>query len=186
MTTPHRPSYKRGTGFHTIEAIKSHCTIDPVTHCWNWLGAVCSKGSPRLWAIDLRRMQKRVINGPLALWMVAHGEPPNGLPFRRCFNMACMNPAHLHRALNRADLNRILAGTGMFRTPRQVAIRQATVSIARAKSGVIDTPDHIVQEIREADSSLTSAALARMHGLSETTVGRIRRGLSRAGVRDAA
>lgn len=185
MTTQ-RPPYKRGTGFHSIEAIRSHCTIDPQTHCWNWLGAKSSTGSPRVWAIDLRRMEKRCMEGPLALWMVAHGEPPNGIPFRRCLNRSCMNPAHLHRANNRADLTRILAATGMFRTPKNIAVRQANAAIARAKSGMVDTPDDVVRQIRSSDPSRTGLSLAREFGLSETTVQRIRRRETRASVPDAA
>lgn len=186
MTTQNpTTSYVRGTGLHTVAAIKSHCIVDPVTHCWHWQGAN-SNGRPRIYTIDLRRMEKRMLDGPLALWMIAHGEVPRGIPYRYCLVHDCANPAHLQRASSRAELTKILAAKGLFQTPVNIAIRKANAAIARAKSGQVDTPDDVVRAIRAIGTSMSGREIARQFNLSESTALRIRSRKSRAEVADAA
>lgn len=172
-------------GIATIADIRARCEVDLVTHCWHWLGAMSGrKPAPRLHVLDLRVMEKRTISGPLALWMVAHGTVPNGLPFRRCLCFDCMNPAHLRVARDKAEIGRHAALSGKWKG-KHVEQKRANLAKARAVSGVFETPVHKVLAIRSAPASVTSTELARSLGLSLQATSRIRRGETRVHVTEA-
>ena len=59
----------------TVEALKERCKVNPVTHCWDWQGAM-SENEPRVWTLDYERICKRVMSGPLAAWHIAYQAPP--------------------------------------------------------------------------------------------------------------
>jgi hypothetical protein len=176
---------RKARGMGSVQALKSRCIIDPVTHCWQWQGAF-SAGEPRLWAFDHALGDKRVMTGPAAAWNIAHDAPvPRGkMVFRGCMNRVCLNPAHLRLARSLAEVgeHQRRAGTrkGRPRTPAQAAANQRM----RDARGLPQTPPEIVRAIRAAPAGITNVALAAQHGVAHQTVSRIRRGESHRGTGD--
>lgn len=167
-------------GIATVEHVKARCEIDASTRCWNWLGAACPDGTPKLHTFDHARMCKRTMNGPLALWNIAHGDAPPSWAervFRRCGNRRCMNPVHLGLARNAAEIGEHQRRAG-YRKGTHLEQRRAAIAKGHAAQGIVATPTAVVLAIRAADPQTTSRALARLHGLSDQVVSRIRRGLS--------
>lgn len=170
----------------TLADVRERCRIDPITHCWHWLCSVTANGTPKMYALDLDRVDKRVMPAHRAVWMIAHGEAPGPrLVFRACCRNTCVNPAHLRTAYTRAEI-----GEHWRRTGALVGVateqRRANVRIAQAAQGIVLTDPEVVRAIRAAPESVTGRALARLHGMAEQTVSRIRRGESHRHLLEAA
>ena len=171
---------------NSIAVLKERCAVDPVTHCWNWLGGNATphgNDMPVLWAFDHARGEKRTMTGPLAVWNIAHGEAPHPgqLVFRCCGNGLCLNPAHLRRANSRAEIGLHQRRSGS-RKGTAVAARTENLRRAWAVRGIVPTEQATVSAVRAAGPEITGRALAQLHGISEKTVSRIRRGQSHKGV----
>lgn len=173
----------RGRGFFTIEDVRLNCRIDPATHCWHWLGAKCADGVPRIWTVDHERIEKRSMSGPKGLWNIAHGQAPRKgwLVFRSCMCTDCMNPAHLSQAASKADIGLHIRRCGN-RKGTALEARRANALLAQAASGIVVTPPDVVRAIRACDRSTSNSSIARTYGLSNQTVGKIRRGESHRSV----
>lgn len=169
-------------GITTVEALKARCTVDPATHCWLWQGSI-SGGQPKFHTFCHERECKRTMTGPRGAWNIAHGEAPPSwaMVFRACQRQLCVNPAHLRLARDHADigLHIRLAGT---RVGTATEAQRENARKGREKRGIRDTPDAIVRAIREAPASVTGMQLAATHQLSNQTVSKIRRGLTRVHV----
>jgi hypothetical protein len=176
MTTQHP---KRHTGFLTIADVRQNCRIDPASHCWHWLGAKSTDGTPRVWTVDHERIEKRTMSGPKGLWNIAHGEAPRRgwLVYRSCVCADCMNPAHLAQAASKRDIFTHIARSGRWKGTCMEQ-RRANARLAQQASGAIPTAASIVLAIRAAGLQVTNQALATAHGISHTTVSRIRLGKS--------
>lgn len=172
-------------GIASIADVRARCDQDPVTHCWHWNGGRSGDGVPRIHTLDYRDLEKRSLSGPLALWMIAHGTVPRGLPFRRCVCRDCMNPAHLLLARSKKEIGAYIAKVGA-RKGTSVDKRRANLLLANAAAGIVPTPADVVLAIRSAPSSTTSKALAAQHGMAHQTVSRIRRGDSHKHLLEAA
>lgn len=159
-----------------IAGLYEKSTRDPATNCLHWNGAL-SQGVPRIWTIDYRCGEKRTLSGPLAVYMIAHGKAPDGIPFRRCNNKDCVQPAHLLVARDRAELGRFITKLEFSKAWDKTA-RVRNIRAAMVSRGVQFVPDAVVLAIRGADKSVTGRAMARQYGLSESVVSSIRKGKS--------
>lgn len=174
-------------GIATVDDVRARCVIDERTRCWVWQGAMRSRDGaqqPAMWAFDHARGEKRTMTGPQAVWNIAHGRAP--LPgyvvHRACCNPLCLNPVHLREAKSLAEVGRHRQRAGVDKG-RHVESKRANIAKAHAAAGVVQTPDPIVIAIRQAPPTVTGRALSKMHGISEQTVSRIRRGVRRCDAR---
>lgn len=160
----------------TVEALRERCVVDPVTRCWHWQGAI-TRWQPRIYALDLATMEKTVMPGPRAAWMIAHGEPipPGRIIFRACGCSDCVNPVHLRMARSLAEVGANIRGSGR-RKGLQFAGRLASLAKAREAAGQRDTPPEVVRAVRQAPTSMTGKELSATFGISTSAVSRIRRG----------
>lgn len=167
----------------TVDALRERCTVNHGTGCWTWTGATSSDGVPRLHTFDHDRGEKRTMSGPKAAWNIAHQRAPlpGWIIARRCGNRLCLCPVHLGEFRDKAALGEHIRRAG-WRVGTHVEKRRESQRKACVASGKPPTPEHIVRAIRQADPSMTSVALAVMHGIAHQTASRIRRGDSHKGV----
>jgi hypothetical protein len=165
----------------TLAEVRARCRVDPITHCWHWLGGF-SAGAPRMHGVDLDHADKRCMPGPRAVWYIAHNEPLRGrLVYRACMCTDCVCPAHLRTAFTKAEIGEHMRRVGN-RKGTSIEQRRANVILAQQARGIVATAPEIVAAIRAAPAALTHTALAARHGLAVQTVHRIRRGLSHRGL----
>lgn len=166
-------------GITTVEALRARCIVDPATHCWLWQGAV-SGGQPKFHTFCHQRGCKVTMTGQRGAWNIAHGEaPPHwALVFRACQRTLCVNPAHLRLARDQADIGRHIHLSGT-RLGTATDLQRMNGRKGRERMGIKDTPADVVRQIREAPASVKGIELAALHKLSNQTVSKIRRGLSR-------
>lgn len=164
----------------TIADVRARCTIDPMTHCWLWRGAK-SGGHPRIYTFDHERVEKRTMSGTLAMWNIAHGASPRPghFVFRGCQHRACLNPAHLRQARDKAEIGLHVRRMGI-RKGTSLEARRANIALANAATGIVPTPDDVVRQIRAATGKLID--IAARFDVAHQTVSRIRRRETRAGV----
>jgi hypothetical protein len=171
-------------GLLKVEAVKARCIVDAATHCWLWQGAASTEGTPRIYTFDHERGEKRTMSGPRAMWNIAHQEaPPSWAPlvFRCCGKAACVNPAHLRTARDKAEIGLHIRRSG-HRVGTALESRQASQRLAMAAQGITPTAPDVVRAIRAANPAETSVALAARHHMAVQTVSRIRRGESHKGI----
>jgi hypothetical protein len=163
----------------TITDLKARCIVDQATHCWNWQGAMVSPGMPGIYAFDHATGDKHTMTGTKAAWNIAHGRAPlkGWLVARCCGGRLCLNPAHLREFRNRAELGQHIRRSGRL-IGNSTEQRRASIRLAYAAQGMVETPAAIVLAIRAAPAGVTSTALAAVHGLGLSTICRIRRGAS--------
>ena len=186
---PHR------RGIATVEDLKVRSVVDAVTHCWLWQGAMTrGKGHaapcPALHVFDPRINDKRVLSGPLAAWIVAFGRAPRPgeAVYRACGNTRCLNPSHLRCG------TRVEFGEHMRRSNRlkgvHVESRRRNVKLAQMANlrtlGIAPTPPDVVIAVRSAPPTVSGVELAKLHGVSESVVSRIRLGKTHKDVQGSA
>lgn len=127
--------------------------VDKTTDCWLWTGYRCSQGYGRFWWKGTMKLAHRVsyelFVAPVGDLCVCH----------RCDNPRCVNPDHLFlgtKAENVADMD----GKGRRRPARGFALPHTKLSPEDRKK--------IRQEVGP------QREVARMYGVSQTTVWRIR------------
>lgn len=171
----HMPG-KRGVNY--IQDLKDRSDVDPATHCWNWKGAF-EANTPRIYTFDYRAGEKVALSGPLAVWMIAHEEPPRAgwLVFRGCTSPRCVNPAHHAQARSQAEIGAHIATQGR-RKGKNAEVRRESAAKGRASQGIVQTPDSIVVAI--ASDLLTNgyprgscAALAKKYSVPKSLVSKI-------------
>lgn len=162
----------------TLDDVRERCRVDEQTGCWHWLGAVTANGTPRMYAVDLDRGDKRVMPAHRAVWMIwTNGLPGPRLIYRTCFVHDCVNPAHLNTAASRAEIGARLRASGK-RKGTSLEQRRASVAKAMLASGITPTAEHVVRAIRAEPAETTCTKLAARYGMAVQTVSRIRRGES--------
>lgn len=166
----------------TVEDLRRNSVIDPQPNgCWHWQRAKGPYGIPVIHTIDYERVTKRAMTGPRAVWNIAHGKAPEGLAFRRCGCADCVNPVHIACAPSQAEIGLHQRRAGSRKGKHLEAVT-ANLAKARASQGRIDTPEHLVREIRRAPDTETSLSISQRLGLGYTAVCKIRRGVHRKGV----
>lgn len=164
-----------GRGVLTVDDLRARSQVDPVTGCWHWQGAK-SACTPRIHTFDYAAGDKRVMSGPAAVWNIAHGDSPGRyIVFRRCLCHDCVNPVHMGRARDRAEIGLHIARSGK-RQGTAVEARRANIAKAHEARGIVPTPADVVLAIRSEGDDPTNLALAAKYGLRHTTISRIRRG----------
>lgn len=165
-------------GITTVDHLRARSIIDPVTRCWHWQGAKVH-GQARIWTLDIDRMEKTVINGPRAVWFIAHGTPLGHLQaWMGCGTADCVCPVHVRRG-TRSEWVRFMTQTGRMSrsaTPGRIA----GAAKGRAAAGHVDTPAEVVLAIRAAHAAGEASVpeLAARHGRCTSVIYRILRGES--------
>ena len=169
-------------GILTVADLRACCDVNQTNGCWIWQGGR-TNGAPRLWTFDHERGEKRVMTGPKGVWNIAHQAAPRKgwLVFRRCQVRLCMHPVHMGQARNLIELGKHIQLLGSQKGTMD-AQRHANLVKARESQAVTSTPREVVLACRSAGADVTNVSLARLHGIGPSTVGRIRRGLSRCDV----
>lgn len=171
---------------NTLADVRERCSVDPATGCWHWLGTMTKRGSPRIYAVDLDRSDKRVMPATRAVWMLAFGTAPGRLMiYRSCFVADCVNPQHLRPAESKAQIGAKLRASGK-RKGTSLEQRRASVAKAMAAQGIVPTAPAVVLAIRAEPAGVTGMQLAAKYGLAAQTVSRIRRGQSHRHLLEAA
>lgn len=178
---------KKHRGILSIAHLKARCTVDPVSHCWHWLGAKAVDGTPRIYTVDHARMIKDSLSGPKAVWNIAHGEAPRAgwLVFRACGCRDCVNPVHLAQARDKAEIGMHQRRAG-YRKGTHVEARRASQKLACAAAGKPATAESIVRQIRALAGEKSQKALGLQFGVSRQTVNRIVLGRSHRHLLEAA
>ena len=162
-----------------IEEVRAMSTRDPVTHCWNWLGAKNNNGHPIINTIDYTKGTKRTMFGARAVWQIAHEcEVPSWATrvFRCCGNGACVNPAHLRLAKDTAEMFSHLRRAGYLKGTGDPVKRRAAARKGHIAMGQKPTDESVVRAIKAAPPSVTGVQLARELGVTQQVVSRIRTG----------
>ena len=165
-------------GVVTIDDLRERCRVDPVTHCWHWLGAT-SSGRPVIWTFDHARGEKRPMAATLAAWNIAHGRAPlpGYLICRACPHRACANPVHMREVRGRAAMGAVVHRVGYLRGQTESRLRNA--AMARAAAGKRDLTAQEVRQIRaEIAAGGTQQAIADRVGVPIHVVSDINRGRS--------
>jgi len=164
-------------GLRDIESLRERSKFDPRTLCWHWLGAKSDMGQPRLYAFCHAQGKKRTMACCTAVWNIAHGESPRGIPFHTCKSMDCVNPVHVRVADSFADVMQYRSKAGYF---KGTAVDQRIQNIKKAHlaRGVEPMEDSIVLAIRNEWKNRTGREISIELGVSEQTVSKIRMGKS--------
>mgnify|MGYP000031032974 CR=1 FL=1 len=163
----------------TIADLRRHSTVDEATGCWHYKpprsGTVGKE--LRIYTIDYDRNEKRVISGPKSVWYIAHQQPLRGhKAMHSCQSHDCVNPVHVRRALNFAEIGLHVARSGKRRNVARTPAQLAHCAEMRRLTGRTDTPPDVVRRIRSAPKEVTGRALAAETGLSPQSISRIRNG----------
>lgn len=94
---------------------------------------------------------------------------------RCCGHRLCLNPLHLRAFANRRELGEFIVASGR-RRGTAIEQRRACARIALAAQGRTMTPRAVVMAIKSAPASVSTAELARLHGIKRTTASHIRNG----------
>ncbi len=75
----------------TLESIKSNCTVDAETGCWNWSGSRQQEmGYGKFHSAGKHYLVHRLV------WALVFGNPPASMcVLHKCDNPPCCNPDHL-------------------------------------------------------------------------------------------
>lgn len=160
----------------TVAELKDRCELNPVTRCWNWVGATATDGTPRIYAFDNNLGEKRTMTGMVAAWNIAHGAGPlaGWIVGRSCGNRRCLNPVHLREFRNKAELGAHIRLAG-WRVGNSTEQRRANARLASTAAGIEYTSPEVVRAIRAAPATVTGKALGLQFGIAHQTVSLIRR-----------
>jgi hypothetical protein len=147
-------STRRFAAQNPMDGFFSHISIDPVTRCWNWIGARDEAG----YGLFRRNRAHR------HLFQQAVGDiPPGVLVLHRCDNPGCVSPAHLFLGNHQDNVDDMLL-KGRGNKARGEAAGNARL-----------TADDVIN-IRRDDR--TQEKIASDYGVAQTTISAIKRKLN--------
>lgn len=174
-------------GILRVQDLYARSERRPGSSCWWWLGATSHDGNrcdgPRIWTIDHRRAEKRVMSGPAAVYNIAFkSAPPDGhKAYMRCMNVMCVNPQCVTTGTMR-QLCEAMAASGKLKGCVPIEKKKASMAKARQVRGIKDTPADLVLQVLSAPEGEATKDVAQRLGLSAFVASRIRRGLTRRDV----
>lgn len=167
----------------SVEQLKARCTVDPATHCWLWLGGT-SRGRPYIYTLDYAKTTKHGMDGPRAAYNIGMQTPlRHGEIVARGMSCPCLcvNPAHVRRYASRALLRAAEGASGRSKGSLTAGrARSLKAAWAKRPNGVV--PAEVVSAIRQAPKEVTCTALAQTYRRHVSTISKIRRAASQAGV----
>lgn len=155
-----------------IDALLGNCIPEPNSGCWLWLGAVAGGGYGNI------RSKGRNIPAHRASWLLFRGPLP-GMPLEvchRCDVRPCVNPDHLFigtRADNMQD---------MVSKARNIQVTRPGVLARGERVGTAKLTRQKVIQIRR--SPLQQREAAKVFGVGQSQIQRIRAGVSWAHIKD--
>lgn len=152
-------------GIRDVGGLKARCEVDEDTECWTYLGDAKSRGAPIVWLPALQTTR----TAQFAALFLSDRAPQKGqVAYIRCKTAGCCNPAHIS-AGTRAQLGKHTASTGKLKhSARRLAANRENCRAARKL-----TEDQ-ASDIR--GSLELGRVLAERHGVSISTISKIRRG----------
>lgn len=140
----------------TLEArVDEKWILNPETGCHEWTANKNNRGYGIIWFNGKMRLAHRV------RYFLQYGEIPDNVVIRhKCDNPSCCNPNHLEQGTHKDNMEDMVSRK-----------RQASGS----NNGRTKITPEIVLKIRE--SSKTQDELAKEFGISQSQVGRIKRGI---------
>ena len=146
--------FKPGQRGPALERFQAHHIRLPDNGCWVWKGSLANKGYGRLYHngenVFAHRFSWRLYNGPINNDLCV---------LHRCDNRACVNPDHLFLGTD-ADNCRDRHQKGR------------TVNVRGERHGRRKLTEQQVKAIRR--SKKPGVQLARLYGVSDTTISKIR------------
>lgn len=132
--------------------------------CWNWTGPVDIKKGGYGIIHDRESGQNR---SHRVMWILCYGDiPKNMWVLHTCDNPRCVKPSHLYLGTSvENSRDRVIRGRGAYGTKNGGGVKLDDVKIIQIKE-MFNT------------GKITKAHLARIFGVSETTIYRIVRGKS--------
>jgi len=167
-------------GISTVADIKARSVVDPITHCWHWMGGF-GKGTngepyPMMHALDHDRIEKRTMTATLAVWNIAHNEGARGrIIYRSCCCNDCVNPAHMRAGLTKKESYRAVVRAGKL-VGRHKNSDMSNVYSSMKERGVKLVDEKTVLAIRLLGPEVTGRYISQSFGIPESVVSRIRRG----------
>lgn len=161
-------AHKHGTdlgGINSVARIKERCRIDPITGCWHWALSL-SDGLPHMHVHCPETGKVVKMKGRRASLTLRGGKllPSGWVAFRapHCDSADCVNPDHC-LAGPPSEYGKAMQELGLWRDkPNRIA---ANLQINRRRRKL--TMEQ-AREIRA--SSLSTPALAKVYGVTKTTV----------------
>jgi hypothetical protein len=81
--------------------IQNRVSVDPITKCWNWTGAIVAGGYGSI------RINNQLIGAHVFFFWHFKGDIPNDREIdHNCFNTGCVNPDHLEAVTHEENLRR--------------------------------------------------------------------------------
>lgn len=151
----------RSDGIRTVDDLRRRCRVDE--DCWHWHGAVDKKGTPKTWFPPF--LITSTI-GPVIAYLRTGIRPKKAVWLRSCSSPDCVNPEHWSKASHSIATRR--------HPRRNPVLHTINVAMGRRASSKLSEAD--VAGIR--DSTDLADDCAARHGISRSSVYRIRRGQS--------
>lgn len=159
-----------------IDDVRASCELDDGGH-WIWQGGKDSKGRPWIFAPDYTRdptgKTMRAQRGGRAVWHIKNRKPiPATHRIYACGVPGCVRPACL---ICQTDVDYGAENRSSGRLRGSLRRRLINQAVSRSKRALSD------EQLAEAlQSTASNKELALHYGVSETTMGKYRRGLVRA------
>lgn len=143
-----------------VSYFEQRCTEDESTGCWNWDLAVTARGYGGYTETD-----GRTLYAHRGMWAAVNGPVPDGMfVCHRCDNRRCVNPAHLFLGTHRENM------ADMVRKGRSNKAKGSAAGASKLKERDVSIIKWCL------DAGVTQDKLAKLYGVSQGTVGFIKRG----------